>query len=30
VQSPNWSILPENERVGVVDISKSESMTEEI
>ncbi|CAK8578792.1 unnamed protein product [Lathyrus sativus] len=30
VQSPNWSILPENERVGIVDISNSESMKEEI
>ncbi|GAU19112.1 hypothetical protein TSUD_79350 [Trifolium subterraneum] len=28
VQSPNWSIMPENERVGIVDISKSESMEE--
>lgn len=25
VQSPNWSILPENERVGIVDISNSGS-----
>ncbi|KAM1041636.1 hypothetical protein ACFX2I_030765 [Malus domestica] len=24
VQSPNWSVLPENERLGLVDISKSE------
>ncbi|CAN2060681.1 unnamed protein product [Malus fusca] len=23
VQSPNWSVLPENERLGLVDISKS-------
>ncbi|XP_058731509.1 tubulin-folding cofactor C [Vicia villosa] len=30
VQSPNWSILPENERVGIVDISNLESMKEEI
>ncbi|CAL5214409.1 unnamed protein product [Lathyrus oleraceus] len=30
VQSPNWSILPENERVGTVDISNSGSMKKEI
>lgn len=24
VQSPNWSVLPENERVGLIDISNSE------
>ncbi|KAH0996171.1 hypothetical protein GBA52_020035 [Prunus armeniaca] len=24
VQSPNWSVLPEDERVGLVDISNSE------
>ncbi|TQD79522.1 hypothetical protein C1H46_034941 [Malus baccata] len=24
VQSPNWSVLPENDRLGLVDISKSE------
>jgi len=30
VQSPNWSILPENERVGIVDISNSGCRKEEI
>lgn len=30
VQSPNWSILPENERVGTVDISNADSRKEEI
>ncbi|KAK7318621.1 hypothetical protein RJT34_03324 [Clitoria ternatea] len=30
LQSPNWSILPENERVGIVDISDSKIRNEEI
>jgi len=30
VQSPNWSVLPENERVEIVDISNSECRKEEI
>lgn len=30
VQSPNWSILPEDERVGLVNISNSDSAVEEI
>lgn len=30
VQSPNWSILPENERAEIVDISNSECRKEEI
>ncbi|XP_057416661.1 tubulin-folding cofactor C [Lotus japonicus] len=30
VQSPNWSILPEDERIGIVDISNSENGKEEI
>ncbi|KAK9272026.1 hypothetical protein L1049_002395 [Liquidambar formosana] len=29
VQSPNWSILPENERVGTIEISNSETGIEE-
>ncbi|XP_061344511.1 tubulin-folding cofactor C [Gastrolobium bilobum] len=30
VQSPNWSILPENERIGIVDISNLKNGIEEI
>ncbi|KAK7358988.1 hypothetical protein VNO77_00931 [Canavalia gladiata] len=30
VQSPNWSILPENERIGIADISNSENGNKEI
>lgn len=30
VQSPNWSVLPENERVGIVDISNLKNGDKEI
>ncbi|PON86152.1 Tubulin-specific chaperone C [Trema orientale] len=30
VQSPNWSILPENERIGLINISNSDNEAEEI
>lgn len=30
VQSPNWSVLPESERVGIIDVSNLKNGDEEI